>query len=414
MFNPSSSAQARQYRLGVAWGRSVARNFSIDRNASPKVSLIQAPEGVFCPIANEPAQDPVVTADGSLYERECIHQWIEERRRQGLPITSPSTGVVLEETMLTPVLALTQAIETYVAQHYSELKDTVMRDVEDMLNLQQAKRQSAEDNLVRMSSRVKELQADNCCKAEKIEQYKLDYVCMSKKVELLESLLKSAQSESVTWRAKFEKLSQSWVANEAEQVKQYKLDHEASSQKVELLESCLKASQSESDTWRSKFENLSQRRVADEDEQLKKRKLELEDKCKKVELLESCLKATESESDTWRAKFEHLSLRSVADEVEREKLSEKVKQLEAEFQSAKLANQLEVSQLTSRLVSSQLEAESEQEKMSLQIRQLQTDLQLARSKLQSKISFSVPIAVPVEVMVPLPVEVPVEVMKAKS
>ena len=53
--------------------------------------------------------DPVTTSDGSIYEKEYITQWFQQRRQAQLPITSPSTGLELSSRFLMPVHALKEA-----------------------------------------------------------------------------------------------------------------------------------------------------------------------------------------------------------------------------------------------------------------------------------------------------------------
>ncbi|EFN51028.1 hypothetical protein CHLNCDRAFT_141504 [Chlorella variabilis] len=61
---------------------------------------------LLCPITQEPLQDPVVAADGNLYERAAIKAWIARQKAAGQAPCSPLTNLPLEHLMLTPVRAL--------------------------------------------------------------------------------------------------------------------------------------------------------------------------------------------------------------------------------------------------------------------------------------------------------------------
>ena len=58
-----------------------------------------------CSITATLIADPVITADGHLYERAAIAEWLRTRD------TSPKTGCVLESKALIPNFALRSAID---------------------------------------------------------------------------------------------------------------------------------------------------------------------------------------------------------------------------------------------------------------------------------------------------------------
>jgi len=71
----------------------------------PEEMSPELPPEYHCPITQEPMLDPVATADGQVYERSAIQQWLT------LNSTSPLTGQQLEHTMLLPIIALRSAIQ---------------------------------------------------------------------------------------------------------------------------------------------------------------------------------------------------------------------------------------------------------------------------------------------------------------
>lgn len=101
---------------GHAWGEGAARCFRVDGDfddaAGARLSPI--PECFICPLTTTVMNDPVMTSDGCVYEREYIEHWIRTRRQQHKPVTSPSTNQELVFTQLVPLLALKKAIEAYM------------------------------------------------------------------------------------------------------------------------------------------------------------------------------------------------------------------------------------------------------------------------------------------------------------
>lgn len=65
---------------------------------------------LICPITHELMKNPVTTCDGHSYEETSILEWFELCRNQSRPMTSPVTGLTLENDSLTPNLALRSLI----------------------------------------------------------------------------------------------------------------------------------------------------------------------------------------------------------------------------------------------------------------------------------------------------------------
>lgn len=61
---------------------------------------IPTPEHFICSISGDIFKDPVIAADGQTYERVSIEKWIATK--EGQPVTSPLTGAILNNHMLTP------------------------------------------------------------------------------------------------------------------------------------------------------------------------------------------------------------------------------------------------------------------------------------------------------------------------
>lgn len=69
------------------------------------------PLSFMCPLSYEVMRDPVMSADGHSYERECIQQWFDTGHD-----TSPMTGLRLANTLLTPNIVLRAAIAEMMMQ----------------------------------------------------------------------------------------------------------------------------------------------------------------------------------------------------------------------------------------------------------------------------------------------------------
>ena len=63
-------------------------------------------DALSCPITGKRFVDPVMTCDGQTYERYAIQLWFESGR-----VTSPLTGLPLENATLIPNLAMKRAVE---------------------------------------------------------------------------------------------------------------------------------------------------------------------------------------------------------------------------------------------------------------------------------------------------------------
>eukprot|EP00930_Biecheleria_cincta_P038705 TRINITY_DN26588_c0_g1_i1.p1 TRINITY_DN26588_c0_g1~~TRINITY_DN26588_c0_g1_i1.p1 ORF type:complete len:291 (-),score=41.76 TRINITY_DN26588_c0_g1_i1:331-1203(-) len=112
---------------GHSWGEGAARCFRVDDDfdEASGARLSPIPDCFVCPLTTTVMTDPVMTADGCVYERDYIEHWIRTRRQQKLPVTSPSTNMELQFTQLVPLLALKKAIEAYLMNR-PELKKLPM------------------------------------------------------------------------------------------------------------------------------------------------------------------------------------------------------------------------------------------------------------------------------------------------
>eukprot|EP00887_Chlorella_sp_A99_P006091 scaffold22.g6091.t1 len=69
-------------------------------------------EALQCPITQEPMCDPVLAADGHMYERAAIEAWITREQAAGRTPASPMTAEPLEDLRLVPVHAIRGIIGT--------------------------------------------------------------------------------------------------------------------------------------------------------------------------------------------------------------------------------------------------------------------------------------------------------------
>ena len=83
------------------------------RDAGVEVALRDRPEEHYCPISYEVMVDPVIAADGHVYERVQIERWLEDKK------TSPKTNAVLTTKVLYPVHALKTLIEDWEQEEHN-------------------------------------------------------------------------------------------------------------------------------------------------------------------------------------------------------------------------------------------------------------------------------------------------------
>ena len=94
-----------------------ANIINIPENYSDIVSHLSAdeiPHHYYCPILQEIMTDPVKTVDGFTYERAAIETWFQIR------VTSPLTGLSLNNSDLVPNIELAEAISAFVNKVKSE------------------------------------------------------------------------------------------------------------------------------------------------------------------------------------------------------------------------------------------------------------------------------------------------------
>ncbi|CAE8606352.1 unnamed protein product [Polarella glacialis] len=162
--------------LGQNWGKGLARCFSVCEDfldEETSLRLLPIPDRLVCPISVDVMRDPVATADGCIYEREYIEQWIREKRQRRQAVISPSTGVELTSQQLMPVDTLKKAIETYVAnrpelcssfgQRRSVQQATQL--LQEKLLEKQIRHNSIEDELDRLQKQMK----GNDCRITEME-----------------------------------------------------------------------------------------------------------------------------------------------------------------------------------------------------------------------------------------------------
>jgi len=99
------------------YGKAAARCLAMDLQIEFPVCQLVPIEGSFqCPISLEYMENPVVTADGQVYENEFIRRHFRTRRRSGRPVTSPCTNVQLPSEALLPLPLLKRVIEIYLTE----------------------------------------------------------------------------------------------------------------------------------------------------------------------------------------------------------------------------------------------------------------------------------------------------------
>lgn len=174
---------ARLGSYGEHWGEGASRCFSLDGDFLDEeqgVRLMPVPESFICPISMCVMENPVATVDGAIYERAYIEQWHRQRREEGLPITSPATGIELPSPTLMPLTALQKAIETYIT-HRPEIKDMRMngRALQEAATLlqselldKQAAHANAQDELTRLRDMLLERDLRCAHLSRKLEQAK--------------------------------------------------------------------------------------------------------------------------------------------------------------------------------------------------------------------------------------------------
>lgn len=62
-----------------------------------KETISSSYECLLCPITHEPMIEPVMAADGQVYEREAIETWFRHQ------VTSPMTNMELPNLSLIPI-----------------------------------------------------------------------------------------------------------------------------------------------------------------------------------------------------------------------------------------------------------------------------------------------------------------------
>jgi len=116
------------------------RGNGVDNKAIPML------QSFMCPITKEALVDPVTTADGHLYERRAIEEWLRHHN------TSPVTGKSLPSVALTPEPRIRRAIE-----EYRHLPLALNRSsIANVARLQQAQHASMLNDISQQVERLKE------------------------------------------------------------------------------------------------------------------------------------------------------------------------------------------------------------------------------------------------------------------
>ena len=83
-----------------------------------------------CPIGLSLFREPVLAADGKMYERAKIQRWLQVNRPSGPLRTwkSPATGVEVSDRTLRAMPELTKEIDAAVLAKSTEMRETAERD----------------------------------------------------------------------------------------------------------------------------------------------------------------------------------------------------------------------------------------------------------------------------------------------
>ena len=87
----------------------------LDKYGEPP-TMAQPPDDLLCPISREVMKDPVLAADGHVFDREWIQRHIEKERGQG-PVLSPMTNLPLEDLILRPCHPIRSRCKEWHEQH---------------------------------------------------------------------------------------------------------------------------------------------------------------------------------------------------------------------------------------------------------------------------------------------------------
>ena len=74
------------------------------------------PKEIICPLTGELFFDPVMTADGSVFERKAIEIWFQTKK------VNPVTGNTMENINLVPNMVIRQIANNFLDNYKDELK----------------------------------------------------------------------------------------------------------------------------------------------------------------------------------------------------------------------------------------------------------------------------------------------------
>jgi hypothetical protein len=89
-----------------------------------KEETISIPHEFICPIEQVIMKDPVLTVDGSSFNRKAIEEWFTRGHK-----TNPLTGIVLNNTTLIPNRPLKQLITEFLEKYPNIEKKDVPKNL---------------------------------------------------------------------------------------------------------------------------------------------------------------------------------------------------------------------------------------------------------------------------------------------
>ena len=88
-----------------------------------RAPLIEVPTNHLCPITHQMMVDPVITADGTTYDRSAIEAWFAMQTRRGEAATSPLTGEPLANNHLLPNLIVRSLVREFAEAYAHQLSE---------------------------------------------------------------------------------------------------------------------------------------------------------------------------------------------------------------------------------------------------------------------------------------------------
>ena len=119
---PAAAEPAAVTATGIAarTGGAVAAPWWLHHVRAP---LIEVPTNHLCPITHQMMVDPVITADGTTYDRSAIEAWFAMQTRRGEAATSPLTGEPLANNHLLPNLIVRSLVREFAEAYAHQLSE---------------------------------------------------------------------------------------------------------------------------------------------------------------------------------------------------------------------------------------------------------------------------------------------------